>query len=197
MVLESWIRTLNVRRLLTLVALVALMTGMMGAAAVAQVPDWHCPADAPAPPDDDFVSGGIGLTCDEWVTLYGPPADIGQDSVIFEIAGITVHWRRSNDIRLLFDDDAWQQDGTFSNEAQAAHSFLPEDAEHLGVADLAIGLRSYQAALVYHSPSLAERNAAMGRPGLGYILVVSSFTEGGIERGPIEQIQVIEVVPRG
>ena len=50
MVLESWIRTLNVRRLLTLVALVALMTGMMGAAAVAQVPDWHCPADAPAPP---------------------------------------------------------------------------------------------------------------------------------------------------
>ena len=37
----------------------------------------------------------------------------------------------------------------------------------------------------------------MGRPGLGYILVVSSFTEGGIERGPIEQIQVIEVVPRG
>ena len=185
------------RRLAAMVALVALLAGMMGGGVAAQVPDWNCPADAPTAPDDDFVSGGIGLTCDEWVTLYGPPADIGQDSLIFEISGITVHWRRSNDIRLLFDDDAWKQDGSYPNEVQAALSFLPEDAEHLGVADLATGLRSHQAALVYYSPSLTERNSAIGRPGLGYILVVSAFTEGGLERGPIEQIQVIEVVPRG
>ena len=108
MVLRSRIRELNVRRLFALVALTVLMAGMMGGSAAAQVPDWQCPVDAQAPPDEDFVSGGIGLTCDEWVTLYGPPTDIGQDSVIFEIAGITVHWRQSNDIRLLFDDDAWK-----------------------------------------------------------------------------------------
>ena len=174
MVLESRIRTLDVRRLLTLVALVTLMAGMMGGAQRPRSQGWNCPTDAPATPDDDFVSGGIGLTCDEWVALYGPPADIGQDSVIFEIAGITVHWRPSNDIRLLLTTTPGSRTApspTRSRRRSASCRRTPSTWDW-PISPLASA--PYQTALVYHSPSLAERNATMGRPGLGYILMVIS-----------------------
>jgi hypothetical protein len=176
-------------------ALTALTAGVT--AGEAQVFDFRCPDNAPATPNDGFISGGIGLTCQEWVARYGPPDEIGQSDLIYHIGGVRVFGMGSPGLRLQFADDTWRRAGVFPNEFQAALSFLPADAEYLGVADLATGLRSYQAANIFFSPSLTARNAALGfaRPGL--ILVITNFAPGGIERGPIETIQVVQTALRG
>jgi hypothetical protein len=187
----------NAWRIVMAVALTVLMVGATGGAGAAQVFDFRCSDTAPVAPNDGFVSGGIGLTCQEWVARYGPPDEIGQSDLIYHIGGVRVFGMGSPGLRLQFAGDAWRQAGVFPNEFQAALSFLPPDAEYLGVADLATGLRSYQAASIFFSPSLAARNAALGfaRPGL--ILVITNFAPGGIERGPIETIQVVQTALRG
>jgi hypothetical protein len=184
-------------RLAGVVGLVVMLGGVPEAVAAAQVLDWHCSEQAPVAPNDGFTSGGIGLSCDEWVARYGLPDEIGQSDVIYDIGGVQVYGMGSPSLRLQFDD-TFRQRGIFPNEFQAALSFLPRDADYLGVADLTTGLFSYQTASVFYSPSLAARNAAMGfasRPGL--ILVVTSFAPEGIERGRVETIQVVQTTLRG
>ena len=182
-------------RLLMIMLVIAVLSVAASPAALAQPVRYDCPPSQPTSPGDGFVSGGFGLTCDEMVALHGPFL-FGQGSLYWTIGGVETHLS-DRGLSLHFRGGAWRDAGAFASEIQAAESLLPADAEFVGRFDLGGALRSYQEADLYHSSSLARRYTALGEPRSGDILVVTTFADDSIDRGPVEMIQITAARSRG
>jgi hypothetical protein len=164
-------------------ALLALLLPASAPSTAAQV-DRPCVEEAP--PADDFVSPGIGLTTQELERLYGE-RQIGQGSIFFDFQGLDLH-KVDCDLILSFPRD-WEGDAQM-HEFALAESLLPADAEYLG--DFARGttIRSEQSASLWWSDSLAARFAEMGADRGGAILILYTYEPAGLEQGPIQRVEL-------
>jgi hypothetical protein len=145
-----------------------------------------------AAPTDDFASAGVGLTRPELMALYGAE-EIGQGSIIYDYQGVDLHWIGC-DLILAFPLDGSADQAV--DEVALAESLLPADAEAAGAFTLGttIAPNVDQTATLWRSPSLAERFALMDENRGGEILILYSYGRAGLERGPIERVELRTLV---
>jgi hypothetical protein len=167
-----------------LVMALVMLTG--ASVAVAQSVDRPCAEEVV--PEDGFQSAGVGLTRPELVALYGAE-EIGQGSLIYDYQGIDLH-KVECDLILAFPLDlAPDQD---MGEVALAESLLPADAEYVGAFTIGttIAPNRDQTATLWRSESLAERFALLGDDRGGKVLILYTYEPMGMERGPIERIEL-------
>lgn len=163
-----------------------LATGpMVGSAQDAPV---TCPADTIVP-DDDFTSGGLGLTCVEMESLYGP-GQVGQSSIFYEVndfdvhvarGGLSISWPRQSETGGIAEGVA----------REFAQQLLPEDAESHGSLNLGGVLFPFTKLELFESDDLEDRFEELNEPYSGEFVVVLTFAAEGMDRGDVIGIEIM------
>lgn len=148
-----------------------------------------------------IASGGLGLTCDEWESMYGP-GEVGQSAIYYQAGETQYFVTYDQDTALLYDMTVFFGPlPTSANEvlpgvdlfaaAEYVESFLiPTDAVALGETQVGeVGIYLGTLTIVYQSDDLAFRLDTVGLDNGGLFAVSYTFQDPAIGTG-VERVDI-------